>query len=73
MTATRADAFANLPDIVAPHKLAKYLGVSNRTICNWRQSGKLPEPLFWVNNRARWSRAQIIEALLQKQEESCDA
>ena len=75
MDARDASAFAGLPDIVAPHKLAKYLGVSNRTIWNWRNTNKLPEPLFMVNSRPRWSRAQIVEALLNtdKLSEQSDA
>lgn len=40
-------------------QLAKTLGVTVRTISNWRRSGKIPEPLIPDRNRPFWSIRQI--------------
>lgn len=49
------------PEWLSIDELAAHMGVTRRTITNWRRRGVLPKPTSYAN-RLRW-RVELIEAM----------
>ncbi len=50
-------------DRLSISQAAEYLGVSNKTISNYRKNRKIPEPEYNLSGKPRWTVAQLKEAL----------
>jgi DNA-binding transcriptional regulator YiaG len=50
-------------DQLSISQAAKYLGVSTKTVANYRQQHKIPEPEYNLSGKPRWRVAQLKEAL----------
>lgn len=62
LAAQRA-ASARVADEVPVDELADWLGVSVRTVWEWRRLGVLPEPMGKRGRRAVWSRQMVAQAI----------
>jgi len=49
-------------DQLSMSQTAKYLGVSTKTVANYRQQHKIPEPEYNLSGKPRWRVAQLKEA-----------
>ena len=75
-TTTTAEAaastslFENLPELIKPETVAKVLGVSIKTIYDWRYRQKLrrvPEGLFLKFNRLLYLRTEVLRQWIRSQ------
>lgn len=48
-------------DLISIDELANELGVCIRTIYNWRESGRMPEPTHLIARKLMWDRGAILE------------
>ena len=65
-----ARLFDNLPKLARPEAVASVLGISVKTIYDWRYRGKrrgVPERLFLRFNRALFIQTDILEAWIASQ------
>ena len=49
-------------DRLSMSQAAKYLGVSTKTVANYRKEHKIPEPEYNLSGKPRWRVAQLKEA-----------
>lgn len=49
-------------DRLSISQVAEYLGVSRKTISNYRRDRKIPEPEYNLSGKPRWRVAQLKEA-----------
>ena len=49
-------------DKLSISQAAKYLGVSTKTVANYRKEHKIPEPEYNLSGKPRWRVAQLKEA-----------
>ncbi|MBD66007.1 MAG: hypothetical protein CME62_12425 [Halobacteriovoraceae bacterium] len=59
--------FDNLPEIMRPHKVADLLGLSVKTIYDWKYRGKtrnIPSDLFLKLNRSLYIRTEVLKRLV---------
>ena len=57
-------------DRLSISQVAKYLGVSTKTISNYRKEHKIPEPEYNLSGKPRWTVAKLhsaVNALKSKQ------
>ncbi len=69
----RTPIFENLPEIVKPEAVAEVLGVSVKTIYDWRYRQKLrgvPDGLFLKFNRLLYLRTEVLRQWIRSQNPS---
>lgn len=55
-----------------PEQVAGLIGVSRKTVMDWKRAGKLPKPLT-VGKKSYWFKSQIEEWLAKKNPHLADA
>lgn len=50
-------------DRLSISQVAKYLGVSTKTVSNYRKEHKIPEPEYNLSGKPRWTVAKLQSAL----------
>src|SRR5262245_60427889 len=58
------------PKLASAAELARWFGVSPRTVVNWSKQGILPRPLRISPRKTLWNVEQVREALKRLEEES---
>ena len=64
------DSTYNETDRLSISQVAKYLGVSTKTVSNYRKEHKIPEPEYNLSGKPRWTVAKLqsaVNALKSKQ------
>ncbi|OFZ21710.1 MAG: hypothetical protein A2X94_15570 [Bdellovibrionales bacterium GWB1_55_8] len=72
-TENRVMIFENLPELMKPEAVAEVLGVSVKTIYDWRYRQKLrgvPEGLFLKFNRLLYLRTEVLRQWIASQNPS---
>ena len=73
---TDSKLFEKLPELIRPEVLAKELGISVKTIYDWKYQGKtrkIPDDLFLKINRLLYIQTPVLRTWISSQNPSLDA